>query len=184
MSEKSETKEKIGDMNKILRVLLLAILLCAWNFSVYGQEVTREQIKGLDEQVQEIKSDALSIAAELNQLEEKLLFPSQTQIALFVSLAEGEDFRLDSIEVQLDGKPLAHYLYSFKELEALRMGGVQRIYTGNIETGEHALLVKARGLTEGGSALELNGNAMVEKGVGPGVVEIILARQGITVNDR
>ena len=96
----------------------------------YGEEISREQIKGLDEQVQEIKSDVLGIAAELNQLEEKLLYPSNTQVAVFVSLASGETFRLDSVEIQLDGKPVAYHLYTFKELEALKRGGVQRIYTG------------------------------------------------------
>ena len=85
--------------------------------------------------------DVLSIAAELNQLEEKLLYPSNTQIAVFVSLAEGETFRLDSVEIQLDDKAVAHHLYTFKELEALQKGGVQRIYTGNFRSGEHDLQV-------------------------------------------
>ncbi|HEY7746780.1 MAG TPA: hypothetical protein VIA07_10610, partial [Desulfuromonadales bacterium] len=105
----------------------------------YAQEVTKEQIKGLDEQIQEIKTDVLGIAAELNRLEEKLLYPSDTQVAVFVSLANGEAFRLDSVEILLGGKPVAQHLYTFKELEALQRGGVQRIYTGNIMTGEHDL---------------------------------------------
>jgi hypothetical protein len=128
-----------------LRGVILGILALVLSFTAYGQEISREQIKGLDEQVQEIKSDVLSIAAELNQLEEKLLYPSNTQVAVFVSLAEGETFRLDSVEIQLDGKPVAHHLYTFNELEAFQKGGVQRIYTGNIRTGEHNLQVSAIG---------------------------------------
>jgi len=120
-----------------LRGVILGISVLVLSFAAYAQEVSREQIKGLDEQVQEIKSDVLGIAAELNQLEEKLLYPSNTQVAIFVSLASGETFRLDSVEIQLDGKQGAHHLYTFKELEALQKGGVQRIYTGNIRTGEH-----------------------------------------------
>ena len=114
-------------------VVMVAALVLAT--AAFGQEVSREQLKGLDEQVQEIKSDVLAIAAELNQLEEKLLFPSNTQLAVFISMGADQDFRLDSVEIQLGGRPVAHHIYTFKELDALRRGGVQRIYTGNIRTG-------------------------------------------------
>ncbi len=134
---------------RVIFVAVISILLV--NAASYGQEVSREQIKGLDEQVQEIKSDVLGIAAELNQLEEKLLYPSTTQIAVFVSLAGGETFRLDSVEIQLDGKPATRHIYSFKELEALKKGGVQRIYTGNVRSGEHDLQVLVAGKTGGGA---------------------------------
>jgi hypothetical protein len=58
-------------------------------------------MQGLDEQVQEIKSDVLRIAAELSLLEERLLYPSGTQVAVFVSLAQGEAFQLDSVQIQI-----------------------------------------------------------------------------------
>ena len=110
--------------------LIAFALLSGANTAPAGAEpVTKEQMQSLDEQVQEIKSDVLGIAAELNGLEEKLLYPSNTQVAVFVSLAEGESFRLDSVQLQIDGVAVAHYIYSFKELEALQKGGVQRIYT-------------------------------------------------------
>src|SRR5512134_1519609 len=158
-----------------------ALLLSA---AAYGQEISKEQIKGLDEQVQEIKSDALSIAAELNQLEEKLLYPSNTQVAVFVSLAGGETFRLDSVEIRLDGTPVAHHLYTFKELEALKKGGVQRIYTGNVRSGEHDLQVSVIGKTEGGSDFKKSGQFKVDKNVGPKIVQLSLAAQGITLTGR
>ena len=94
-------------------------------------------MRSLDEQVQEIKTDVLGIAAELNRLEEKLLYPSNTQLAVFVSIAEGETFRLDSMQINIDGELATHFLYSFKELDALQHGGVQRVYTGNVPTGSH-----------------------------------------------
>ena len=105
----------------------------------------REQMKGLDEQVQEVKSDVLSISTELTQLEEKLLYPSDTHFAIFVQLAKGDTLRLDSVDVRVDGQPAAHYIYSFKELEALQKGGVQRLYTGNIASGQHQLQVTVKG---------------------------------------
>ncbi|HET6933221.1 MAG TPA: hypothetical protein VFI72_00195, partial [Candidatus Angelobacter sp.] len=92
----------------------------------------QQQMRDLDEQVQQTKSDVLSIAAELTQLEEKLLYPSGTQVAVFVALAKGDQMRLDAVRLQIDGQLVAHYIYSAKELEALRKGGVQRIYVGNV----------------------------------------------------
>jgi len=154
------------------------------NFSAFAEEVSREQIKGLDEQVQEIKSDVLSIAAELNELEEKLLYPTHTQVALFVSLAPDEKITVDSLGIQLAGKPVAHHLYTFKELEALRRGGVQRIYTGNIQTGEHEMQVTLIGKSGGGSDFKTTEMFKIHKDVGPRIVEIILAHESITFKDR
>ena len=167
-----------------LRGIILGISVLVLSFAAYAQEISREQIKGLDEQVQEIKSDALSIAAELNQLEEKLLYPSNTQVAVFVSLVKGETFRLDSVEIQLDGKPVAHHLYTFKELEALQQGGVQRIYTGNIRSGAHDLQVSVIGKSAGGADFQKTESFKVHKDVGPKIVDISLAAQSITHKDR
>ncbi len=164
--------------------IILGISVLLLSTVAYGQDISKEQIKGLDEQVQEIKSDVLGIATELNQLEEKLLYPSNTQVAVFVSLASGETFRLDSVEIQLDGEPVAYHLYSFKELEALRKGGVQRIYTGNVRSGGHDLQVLVLGKTEGGTDFEKSGRFKIDKDVGPKIVEISLAAQDITLNDR
>jgi hypothetical protein len=166
-----------------LRGVMMGIPLVVLSVAAHGQEVSREQIKGLDEQVQEIKSDVLGIAAELNQLEEKLLYPSHTQVAVFVSLARGETFRLDSVEIRLGGKAVAHHLYTFKELEALQKGGVQRIYTGNLRTGEHDLQVSVTGKSPGGGDWLKTERFKVHKDVGPKIVEISLAAQGITFKD-
>lgn len=173
-------------MYKILKVIVLGISLFLFILPAYGQEAPREQVKGLDEQVQEIKTDVLSISAQLNQLEEKLLYPSDTQIAIFVSVTKGEGFRLDSVDIQLDGKPVAHHLYTFKELEALQKGGVQRIYVGNVRTGEHALQVTVSGKSDGGSDFRKGESFKIAKNIGPKLVGVVLAGIGsntITLKD-
>lgn len=167
----------------MLRVIILAIALLVLSFPASAQEVSKEQIKGLDEQVQEIKTDVLAIAAELSQLEEKLLYPSDTQLAVFLSLAGDEKFRLDTVEIRLGGKPVAQHLYTFKELEALQNGGVQRIHTGNIRTGEHELQVAVLGKSAGGADLRQTQSFKVVKEVGPKIVELTLASQGISLKD-
>lgn len=167
----------------VLRMMTVAMAMLVLAGPVLAQEVTKEQIKGLDEQVQEIKSDALAIAAELKQLEEKLLYPSDTQVAVFVSMAGDEKLRLDAVEIQLDGRPVARHIYSFKELEALQKGGVQRIHTGNLMTGTHELQATFLGKTAGGSDFRKTGTFTVSKEVGPKIVELTLANQNIALKD-
>ena len=94
-----------------------------------------QNLKSLDGQVQEIKSDVLDIASELRNLEERLLYPSGTQLAIFVAVEEQEDFRLDAVQIEIDGELATHHIYSFSELEALQKGCVQKAYTGNVVTG-------------------------------------------------
>jgi hypothetical protein len=158
----------------ILRTLALALLwACAMPAWAVGSD--REQMKGLDEQVQEVKSDVLSIAAELGRLEEKLLYPSNTQVAVFIALAADDAMRLDAVQVQIDGQLVAHYIYSFKELDALRKGGVQRIYAGNVTTGEHQIEVSIAGKLSGGSDYNQTGSFAFSKGVEPKLVGVTLA---------
>ncbi len=133
------------------------------------------QMRGLDEQVQDVKSDVLSIAAEMSQLEEKLLYPSGTQVAIFVALAKGDQMRLDAVRLQIDGQLVAHYIYSAKELEALRKGGVQRIYVGNAATGDHKLDVLVDGKLEGGADFSRTEHFTFRKEVKPKLVELTVA---------
>ena len=143
--------------------------------TVQAAEVSKEQIKGLDEQVQDIKKDVLALTSELTLLEEKLLFPSNTQVSVFVSLAGDKDFVLDSMQIKLDNKVVAQHLYTYKEIEALRAGGVQRIYTGNIKTGEHKLIASFIGRAKSGNEYQRSENFTVTKAVGPKFVEIQIA---------
>ena len=135
----------------------------------------QRQMRDLDEQVQQTKSDVLSIAAELNQLEEKLLYPSGTQVAIFVALAKGDELRLDAVRLQIDGQLVAHYIYSAKELEALRKGGVQRIYVGNVATGDHQLNVLVDGKLKGGGDFNRTEHFTFRKEVKPKLVELRVA---------
>src|SRR5438093_7328204 len=162
------------------RAFVFAFLLCLGSVHGWAQQNDQRQMRGLDEQVQEIKSDALSIAAELNRLEEKLLYPSGTQVAIFIALAKGEQMRLDAVRLQIDGHLVAHYIYSFKELEALRKGGVQRIYVGNVATGDHQLEVLVDGKLEGGADFSRTERFTFRKEVKPKLVGLTLAGSGNT----
>jgi len=156
-------------------LVVIGVLLCMCVQTSTADESARAQMKGLDEQVQEVKSDVLSIAADLNQLEEKLLYPSDTHLAVFVSLAHGETLRLDAVQIQIDGRPATRYIYSFKELDALRRGGVQRIYTGNIAAGAHEIEISVNGKLANGKDYSQTEHFPFTKEVKPKLIGVVLA---------
>ena len=158
----------------LLRGCILPIAMLMLSFPAYAEEVSKEQIKSLDEQVQEIKTDTLSIAAQMRVLEERLLYPSSTQVAVFVSLDNAAKYNPGSIEIQLDGKPVAQHTYNPKEVEALQKGGLQRIYAANIKSGDHDLQVRLTGRTARGSFFDRKENFKFSKDVGPKMEEIRL----------
>ncbi len=159
-------------MNKI-KTIFTGLILLLVPLSCWSAGFAREQIKGLDEQVQDIKKDVLSISAELQLLEEKLLYPSNSQISVFISLGKEPNYSPDAVQIKIDGKKVVHYIYSFKEVDALHRGGVQRIYTGNILSGNHRLDVSVIG-RRGGSKTSRKSSFTIKKGVGLKLVEINL----------
>ncbi|MCZ6880054.1 MAG: hypothetical protein O7F13_02875 [Gammaproteobacteria bacterium] len=164
-------------MSSLLRNSLLLVLAGSPMLGA-AQDLSGDSMRSLDGQVQEIKSDVLSIASELNTLEERLLFPSHTQISLFVSIAENDEFRLDAVQVEINGELATHHIYSFKELDALQNGGVQKIYTGNLTTGDHQLNVTMIGKLKNGKEFNESGSFVFTKGVKPKVLGITLAGPG------
>lgn len=101
--------------------------------------------RGLDEQIQGLKKDAVDLNRELFMLEEELLFPANTQVAVFLSMDVGEFFALDSVQLKVDGREVANYLYTPKEADALLKGGVHRLYLGNLKVGDHELVALFNG---------------------------------------
>jgi len=140
-----------------------------------AEDVSKQELRSLDDQVQEVKSDVLGIAADLTRLEEKLLYPSNTQIAVFVSVPQGQKFRLDAMQIKIDGQLATHYIYSYKELEALQRGGVQRVYTGNVTTGAHEIVVSVNGKTDSDKDFSRTETFAFDKGVEPKLLGITLA---------
>jgi hypothetical protein len=96
--------------------------------------------RSLDEDTQTLKKDVVDLNRDLFVLEEELLFPANTQVAVYVSMDVGEFFALDSITLKIDNKEVTNYLYTPREVDALLKGGVQRLYLGNLKVGNHELV--------------------------------------------
>jgi len=133
--------------------------------------------RALDEEVQSIKKEVVDLNRDLFVLEEELLFPANTQVAVFLSMDVGEFFALDTVELRMDDKQVAKYLYTPREAEALLKGGVQRLYLGNLRVGGHELVALFTGKGPNGQDYSRGATLKFEKSVGAKYLELKIADQ-------
>jgi hypothetical protein len=128
--------------------------------------------RGLDQQIQGLKKDVVDLNKDLFVLEEELLFPANTQVAVFLSLDVGDFFALDSVQLKIDQKEVINYLYTPREVDALLKGGVQRLYVGNLKVGSHELVAFFNGKGPSDRAYKRGASLRFEKGVGAKYLEL------------
>jgi hypothetical protein len=133
--------------------------------------------RGLDEEVQGLKKDVVDLNRDLFVLEEELLFPANTQVAVFLSMDVGDFFALDSVQLKIDQKEVINYLYTPREVEALLRGGVHRLYLGNLKVGKHELVAFFSGKGPNDRDYKRGANLSFEKGIGAKYLEL-------KINDR
>lgn len=150
---------------KLAALLVLALIVPAAGFGESADAA-------LDEEVQDLKGAVLDLNRELFLLEEELLFPANTQVAVFVSMDVGEFFALDSVQLTLDGKDVSNYLYTEREVNALHRGGVHRLFLGNVKTGDHELVAIFTGLGPQGREYRRGATMNFSKQVGAKFVEL------------
>jgi hypothetical protein len=134
--------------------------------------VAAPDTRALDEEIQSIKKDVVDLNRDLFVLEEELLFPANTQVAVFLSMDVGEFFALDTVELRVDNKQVSKYLYTPREAEALLKGGVQRLYLGNLRVGKHELVALFSGKGPNGQDYSRGAQLKFEKSVGAKYLEL------------
>jgi hypothetical protein len=128
--------------------------------------------RSLDEQIQDLKKDVVDLNKDLFMLEEELLFPANTQVAVFLSIDVGDFFALDSISLKIDNHEVSNYLYTPREVTALLKGGVQRLYVGNLRSGQHELVALFNGKGPHERFYRRAASVRFEKGVGAKYLEL------------
>jgi hypothetical protein len=128
--------------------------------------------KTLDQEVQGLKKDVIDLNKDLFVLEEELLFPANTQVALYVSMDVGTFFALDSVTIKIDNKEVKNYLYTAREADALLKGGVQQIYLGNLKVGKHELVAFFAGKGPIERDYKRGATITFDKGVGAKYLEL------------
>jgi hypothetical protein len=130
------------------------------------------ELKTLDQEVQGLKKDVIDLNKDLFVLEEELLFPANTQVALYISMDVGTFFALDSVTVKIDNKEVKNYLYTAREADALLKGGVQQIYLGNLKVGKHELVAFFTGKGPLERDYKRGATVNFDKGVGAKYLEL------------
>lgn len=151
------------------------LLVCFLSVSTSAQAPTSETAEGaqpLTQQVEDLKQAVLNLNRDLLILEEELLFPANTQIALFLSMDVGEFFDLDSVEVKIDDDLVASHLYTPQQAQALYRGGVQRLYVGNLRNGNHEITAFFVGKGPEGRDYKRGATITINKELDPKMLEL------------
>ena len=159
-------------MSKILSALLLLACACMTQAEAENTAAAPVAQNALEDDIQALKQEVITLNRELFILEEELLYPSSTQVAVFLSLDVGTYFTLDSVQLKVDDKVVTSYLYTERELQALQRGGVQRLYMGNLKSGEHELVAIYTGKGPNGRDYRRGASHVLEKRLGPSFLEL------------
>lgn len=167
--------DSTGDRGRFWRLACAGAVLAAGLVLVAGRaDATGAALEArtVDQEVQALKKELLDLNRDLFRLEEELLYPASTQVAVFLSVNLGTFFALDSVQLKLDGKEVANYLYTEREVEALHRGGVQKLYLGNLKAGEHELVAVFTGKGPHDRDYRRGTTVRFEKAVGAKYVEL------------
>ena len=157
----------LRSINLVVALLILAI----WAGIALADETT-PAAGSVDTDVQTLKKELVALNKDLFKLEEELLYPASTQVAVFLSVDVGTFFALDSVTLKVDDKEVANYLYTEREVQALHRGGVQRLYLGNLKAGEHELIALFTGKGPHERDYRRGTTLRIDKGVGASYVEL------------
>jgi len=158
-------------LKNISYFLMAACLLMVIPLTSAADKTASSQ-RALDSQIQDLKQQVLELNRDLFMLEEDLLFPANTQFSVFHSMDAVQLFELDSVQLKIDDKVVANHLYTEREINALRRGGVQRLYIGNIASGKHELVAFFTGQGPSKRDYRRGTTVTIEKTTDPQYIEL------------
>ncbi|NNE62561.1 MAG: AraC family transcriptional regulator [Gammaproteobacteria bacterium] len=158
-----------------MKIANLFILISSLLLGIYQNSLADDEDPALAKSIEALKKEVLSLNRDLFILEEDLLFPANTQFSVFISVNAGTLFSLDSVQLKINDKNVSNHLYTDRELDALRRGGVQRLYIGNLPSGKHEIVAIFTGFGPGGREYRRGKTMVVEKTSEPQFVEFIVA---------
>ncbi|MCU7556059.1 hypothetical protein OCL06_15820 [Alteromonas sp. ASW11-19] len=160
-------------MKMWLASALLAVGLCVTPVTLAQSD--QADAASLEADIEDLKQALISLNRDLFILEQDLLFPSSTQVAVYLSVETGEYFSLDAVELKIDDEEVTHYLYTEKQVDALHRGGIQRLFIGNVSQGEHELTAFFVGYGPEGRAYKRAVTTTFEKTGKPVALELTIS---------
>jgi len=162
--------------------LLISMTVTAADANLdFGQknsaEKSREamnEVQRLSTDIQALKGRVITLNKDLRVMEEALLFPSNTQFSVFVSIEGGQFFTLESVKLKIDDKLVSSHLYSDKQRNALVRGGVQKLFVTNLSEGKHEITAFFTGIGPNGRPYKRATELTLEKGKGSQFLEVAI----------
>ncbi|WP_444994261.1 AraC family transcriptional regulator [Aliikangiella sp. IMCC44359] len=121
-----------------MKTIISILVIIAGAFAHFSCSAEEEQTTAA--KLESLKKEVLSVNRDLFILEEDLLFPASTQVAVYLSVDIGHFFALDNVKLKIDDKDVVHYLYTENDIDALHRGAIQKVYLGNLSTGDHQVV--------------------------------------------
>lgn len=167
-----------------MRKILIIFSLLLSTTIVFAADETVVQNNQLDYQLQQLKQDVLALSTELSRVEQQLLFPSDTQVNIFLSLTRHTSFVLETARLDIDQKTITSHIYTGAELSALNNGGIQKLFTGNAAKGKHLIALNIVGKNEAGDTVDRTVSYEIDKSAKASYVEaqIILTADGVSIS--
>lgn len=125
----------------------------------------------LPKDLQGLKGELLNLNRDISQIEKDLLFPS-TETAVVFSLEPASPLRILDAKLLIDDRDVGYHFYTDAELAALGKGGMQRLYTGNVTSGQHNLKVVVTLRGPNGEEQQRTANYSFTKGAQRKVIEV------------
>lgn len=156
--------------------IILFFVWIAFGSPLHAEEAPsiNEELATLDSQIQTLKEEILELNTMLFRLQEELLFPEESSIVVFLSIEGGSYFNLDSVKLNLDDMQVTSYLYTDREVLALKKGGVQRLYMGNVKSGDHEMTAIFTGMGPQAKDYKRAESVSFNKGTGARFIKLVV----------
>ena len=141
----------------------------------FNSVVTAQTSNQLDVDVQVLRSEESALERDIDLLERELLFPSLTRVEVYLSLDDNLLYTLRSLTIAIDDAERHFYTYTQKDLAALRLGGLQSFWKGNVALGYHRILARFKGLNAKGRSVEHQAELTFVKKAAGKVLELMIA---------
>jgi len=153
-------------MNNLLRSLsLVAVVTMLFGLNTALAKTDKAAVDK-DETLKQsriLKESSAQLNADLIYLEREILYPTKTQLGVFVAMDEGAFFDLRSVEIFINGASVGMYKYKAKEVYAIQKGGKHRVYMGNYDSGDYSVKAVIKGVGPHGRAYRRTATAEISK---------------------
>ncbi|NOX76437.1 MAG: hypothetical protein GXP17_07470 [Gammaproteobacteria bacterium] len=151
------------------RLLLGGLCIAATAAAASTLEATFQQ---LDAEAEKALGEVLVLGAEMALLEESRTIPLNNRLEVLVSIEPSPFFRLEAVQLQVDGKTVSSYTYTLNELTALSSGGAHSLFRGELPAGRHQLVAVLLGRFPEDAEFKREVAFILVSGSGPRVMEL------------